>query len=56
MATRDLREESGIRERARFDRGLVQLQKTLKVIPSDVLYEPTFTYIWSIPEARFRTS
>jgi hypothetical protein len=23
------------------------------VIPSDVLYEPTFTYIWSIPEARF---
>src|ERR1044071_9430273 len=53
MATRDLREESGIKERARFDRALAQLQKTLKVIPSDVLYEPTFTYIWSIPEARF---
>lgn len=53
MATRDLREESGIKERARFDRALVQLQKTLKIIPSDVLYEPTFTYIWSIPEARF---
>src|SRR5687767_1371848 len=53
MATRDLREESGIKERARFDRAMVQLQKTLKIIPSDVLYEPTFTYIWSIPEARF---
>src|SRR5215510_8026707 len=53
MATRDLREESGISERARFDRAMVQLQKTLKIIPSDVLYEPTFTYIWSIPEARF---
>ena len=53
MATRDLREESGIKERARFDKALAELQKTLKVIPSDVLYEPTFTYIWSIPEARF---
>jgi hypothetical protein len=54
MATRDLREESGIKERARFDRAMVQLQKTLKIIPSDVLYEPTFTYIWSIPEGRFQ--
>lgn len=53
MGTRDLREASGIKERARFDKALAQLQKTLKVIPSDVLYEPTFTYIWSIPEARF---
>lgn len=53
LATGDLREASGITERARFDKALTQLQKCLKVIPSDVLYEPTFTYIWSIPEARF---
>jgi hypothetical protein len=53
MGTRDLREASGIKERTRFDKALTELQKTLKVIPSDVLYEPTFTYIWSIPEARF---
>ena len=53
MATRDLREESGITDRPRFDRAMVQLQRALKIIPSDVLYEPTFTYIWSIPEARF---
>lgn len=53
LATRDLREASGIKERARFDKALAELQKTLKVIPSEVLYEPTFTYIWSIPEARF---
>ena len=53
MATRDLREESGIAERARFDRAMTQLQKSLKIIPTDVLYEPTFTYIWSITEARF---
>ena len=25
----------------------------MKIIPTEVLYEPTFTYIWSIPEARF---
>ena len=53
MATRDLRSESGVTDRARFDKALTQLQRTLKVIPSDVLYEPSFTYIWSIPEARF---
>ena len=53
MGTRDLREASGITERARFDKAMTQLQKALKIIPSDVLYEPTFTYIWSIPEARF---
>ena len=53
MGTRDLREASGISERARFDKAMTQLQKTLKIIPTEVLYEPTFTYIWSIPEARF---
>ena len=53
MATRDLREASGIAERARFDKAMTQLQKGLKIIPTEVLYEPTFTYIWSIPEARF---
>ena len=53
MGTRDLREASGMTERARFDKVMTQLQKTLKIIPTEVLYEPTFTYIWSIPEARF---
>lgn len=53
MGTRDLREASGIVERPRFDKAMTQLQKTLKIIPTEVLYEPTFTYIWSIPEARF---
>ena len=53
MGTRDLREASGVVERARFDKAMTQLQKTLKIIPTEVLYEPTFTYIWSITEARF---
>jgi len=48
-----LREASGITERARFNKAMTQLQKSLKVIPSDVIYEPTFTYIWSLSEARF---
>lgn len=53
MGTRDLREASGVSERARFDKAMTQLQKTLKIIPTEALYEPTFTYIWSISEARF---
>jgi len=53
MGTRDLREASGISEKTRFDKAMTQLQKSLKIIPTEVLYEPTFTYIWSIPEARF---
>ena len=53
MASRDLREESGILPRARFDKAMTELQRALKIIPTEVLYEPTFTYIWSIPEARF---
>src|SRR6266849_983771 len=53
MATRDLRLASGISERARFNKAIDQLQRVLKVIPIDVLYEPSFTYLWSIPEARF---
>ncbi|MDT4967069.1 MAG: hypothetical protein QOJ64_1806 [Acidobacteriota bacterium] len=55
MATGDLRESSGIAERARFTRALDELQRTLKVIPGDVVYQPWFTYIWTLPEARFAT-
>ena len=53
LATRDLRAASGITERARFNKAIVELQRGLKIIPSEVLYEPAFTYLWSIPEARF---
>jgi hypothetical protein len=53
MATRDLRSASGISERARFNKAIDQLQRALKVIPIEVLYKPSFTYLWSIPEARF---
>jgi hypothetical protein len=53
MASCDLREESKLGDRARFSRGLDELQRTMKVIPQQVLYEPWFTYIWTLSEARF---
>jgi len=53
MGTRDLRTESGVTNRAQFSRAIDELQRGMKVIPSEVLYEPTFTYIWSLAEGRF---
>ncbi len=53
MATSDLREESKLADRARLTRALDELQRALKVIPQDVLYEPWFTYIWALAEGRF---
>ena len=55
MATADLREAAKIPERARLTRAIDELQKAMKVIPSDVLYEPWFTYVWTLAEARFAT-
>jgi hypothetical protein len=53
MATCDLRETAKLGERAQLTRALDELQRTLKVIPCDVLYEPWFTYIWTLAEGRF---
>ena len=53
MGTRDLRCESGMSDRARFTRAIDELQRAMKVIPGEVLYEPWFTYIWTLAEARF---
>ena len=53
MATCDLREASKLTERARFTKALDELQRALKVIPQEVLYEPWFTYIWTLSEGRF---
>jgi hypothetical protein len=55
MGTRDLREASGLSNRQQFNKAIDDLQKTLKIIPSEVVYEPTFTYIWSLAEVRFPT-
>jgi hypothetical protein len=53
MASADLREESGVADRKRFNQALDELQRAMKVIPADVLYEPWFTYIWMLAEGRF---
>jgi hypothetical protein len=53
MATRDLRGASGISDRTTFNKGIDELQKVLKVIPSEVVYHPVFSYIWSLAEGRF---
>lgn len=53
MGTRDLRHASRIDNRLHFNKAIDDLQKTFKVIPIDVIYKPTFTYIWSLAESRF---
>src|SRR6266446_1543106 len=53
LATADLRAESGVTERAAFTHALDELQRQMKVIPQDVIYQP-FSYIWIPAEDRFR--
>ena len=53
LATSDLRAESRVSERAAFTRALDELQRQMKVIPQDVIYQPTFSYIWMLAEDRF---
>ena len=53
MATSDLRAASKLADRAGVTRALDELQRTMKVVPQDVLYEPWFTYVWTLAEARF---
>jgi hypothetical protein len=52
MGTADLRQDSGVTDRATFSRALDELQAAMLVIPADVVYEP-FTYIWTLGVGRF---
>ena len=54
MATADLREAAGFEDRKITTRALDELQKAMKVLPSEVLYEPWFTYIWMLSAGRFQ--
>jgi hypothetical protein len=54
MATKDLRHASGIIDRASFNKAIDELQRVLKVIPGEVVYQPVFTYIWALAESRFQ--
>jgi hypothetical protein len=53
MATADLREESGVKERAAFTRALDELQAAMIVVPSAVYYLPKLTYVWTLGVGRF---
>ena len=53
MSTSDLRDESGVKGRPAFSRGMDELQAAMIVIPSEVFYQPKFTYIWTLGVGRF---
>lgn len=53
MATADLRADAGITDRAAFTRAMDELQAAMIVVPSEVCYLPTFTYIWTLGVGRF---
>ena len=53
LATCDLRQAAKMADRTRQTKALDELQRAMKVVPQDVLYEPWFTYIWTLSEARF---
>jgi hypothetical protein len=52
IATLDLRQESGVKDRRAFNRAMDELQAAMLVVPSAVVYRP-FTYIWTLAVGRF---
>lgn len=53
MGTADLRKESKVQDRKTFSKALDELQSSMIVIPGEVIYQPKFTYIWTLAESRF---
>ena len=53
IATSDLRDDSGVKDRPAFIRALDELQSAMIVLPSEVYYQPKFTYIWTLAVGRF---
>jgi hypothetical protein len=53
MSTADLRDDSGVKNRKAFSAALDELQAAMIVIPSQVVYRPTFTYLWTLGVGRF---
>ena len=54
VGTADLRDESGVTDRKAFTRAVDELQAAMIVVPSQVVYQPRFTYIWTLGVGRFR--
>jgi hypothetical protein len=53
MASSDLRSESGLKDRVAFNRALDELQAAMIVMPSEAVYVPKFTYLWTLAIGRF---
>ena len=53
MGTSDLRADSGVKDRTTFSGALDELQAAMIVIPSQVFYQPKFTYVWTLAVGRF---
>jgi len=53
MATADLRDASGLKTRHAFTSALDELQAAMLVVPSEVYYQPRFTYVWTLGVGRF---
>jgi hypothetical protein len=53
IGTSDLRDESGVPDRRVFTKALDELQAAMIVMPSEVYYQPKFTYIWTLGVGRF---
>ncbi len=53
MASSDLRQESGVADRTAFTRAIDELQAAMIVVPSEAVYLPKFTYLWTLAIGRF---
>jgi hypothetical protein len=53
IATADLRAASRVSDRKAFTIALDELQAAMIVVPSEVYYQPKFTYIWTLGVGRF---
>jgi hypothetical protein len=53
MATADLRADSGVKNRTAFNKAMDELQAAMLVVPSQVYYQPKFTYIWTLGVGKF---
>jgi hypothetical protein len=53
MSTSDLRDDARIKDRKTLTKAVDELQAAMIVIPSDVFYQPKFTYIWTLGVGRF---
>jgi hypothetical protein len=53
MGTGDLRKAAEIADRRTLTRALDELQAAMIVVPLEVIYQPKFTYLWTLAEGRF---